>query len=469
MLRASVLCVALGVSAAVEPAPGHATHALTPAGKETRKIKSSITLGAAVGEGANDDQSWRYTPEGFLKLTKDHPMTLSDVQSFVRAFTKSGKAKPDNVSDIVQWDELNNDDSQNSVRLGNVIDLWFYETTFPTMPRGGLETKNNSGKLDFMMLGYDDWYRERFEAVITNCPETKRCFGRWLLQQATKVVNETRDSLAESGSWEGPAIRLRAAGNPRLMKAQEILSNRYGIYQPHTVKDLIMPELHGDLSKAFTKYATENDPGLLNVTSWAEAVVHYRLGDALDNEPPIHPKSIAWALASLSPQPKTIEVLNGGFNFKPSKADTIRYSAWMLKMLSDEIFKLLPDAKVTMPTDRSLRKTTVDQDWAKLLHAKSLVSCPDPQPMPLRLPADPCANGVSRSHMPSLPLVSCASRFGSSRLFLRWLVLARLDSRQQSRAITQTPRFRLGRPHTGMACSRARPMDTTRTCRTPCT
>merc|ERR1719238_2499349 len=29
-----------------------------------------------------------------------------------------------------------------------------------------------------------------------------------------------------------------------------------------------------------------------------------------------------------------------------------------------------------MPTDRSLTKTTVDQDWAKLLHAKSLVSGP---------------------------------------------------------------------------------------------
>ena len=124
----------------------------------------------------------------------------------------------------------------------------------------------------------------------------------------------------------------------------------------------------------------------------AEAVVHYRVGDALDNEPPIHPRSLARALASLSPQPKTIEVLNGGFNFKPSKAETLRYSVSMLKMLADEIFKVLPNAQVSMPTDISLQHTTVDQDWAKLLHAKSMVRSRPARPISRATPppTTPC-------------------------------------------------------------------------------
>ena len=71
-----------------------------------------------------------------------------------------------------------------------------------------------------------------------------------------------------------------------------------------------MPELHNDLRKAIETYAKQN-PQLL-VKPKAEAVVPYRVGDVLDNEPPMHPRSLATALASLSPQPKTIELLNGG-------------------------------------------------------------------------------------------------------------------------------------------------------------
>ena len=43
-------------------------------------------------------------------------------------------------------------------------------------------------------------------------------------------------------------------------------------------------------------------------------------------------------------------------------------------MLSDEIFKLLPNASVTMPTANSVTRFSVDQDFAKLVNAKSMVS-----------------------------------------------------------------------------------------------
>lgn len=398
MLRASVLCAALGVAAAVGPSAGHDAQTLSPTGRvgaqRPNKIHSAITLGVAVTIDDDDNEDahipGRYSSEGLLMLTQEHPMSHRDINNFVKAFTKTGSASPKSVKEVYQWDEVNKDDHRNSIRLGNLIDLWWYDVNFPNLPRGGLDTKNSSGKLDFMMLGYDDWYREGFEALIMNCELTEHCFGRWLLLQGKKVVNATRDNLPESSMAR--RNRLRAAGSARLTKAQEMLTNRYGIYQPHTVKDLMMPELHDDLSEAFATYASENDPGLLNETSWAEAVVHYRVGDALDNEPPIHPRSIARALASLSPQPKTIEVLNGGFNFKPSKAETLRYSVSMLKMLADEIFKVLPNAQVSMPTDISLQHTTVDQDWAKLLHAKSMVRSRPARPISRATPppTTPC-------------------------------------------------------------------------------
>jgi hypothetical protein len=240
-----------------------------------------------------------------------------------------------------------------------VIDMWWYQLNFPTHERG---IANHTSRLETIGGDYEghdgvSWPDEA-TCFFKQCPKTEHCFGHWLGSQLKLFDEETA---------------LRSAGNVRLTHARDLLDDRYGIYHPHTVKDLMMPELHNDLRKAIETYAKQN-PQLL-VKPKAEAVVHYRVGDVLDNEPPMHPRSLARALASLSPQPKTIELLNGGFSFGPSphKGANIKFSVWLLKMLSDEIFKVLPDATVTMPTAASVKRFTVDQDWAKLVNAKSMV------------------------------------------------------------------------------------------------
>jgi hypothetical protein len=232
-------------------------------------------------------------------------------------------------------------DAGTSLRLGNVIDMWWYQLNFPTHERG---MANHTSRLETIGGDYEghdgiSWPDEA-TCFFKQCPKTEHCFGHWLGSQLKLFDEETA---------------LRSAGNVRLTHARDLLDDRYGIYHPHTVKDLMMPELHNDLRKAIETYAKQN-PQLL-VKPKAEAVVHYRVGDVLDNEPPMHPRSLARALASLSPQPKTIELLNGGFSFGPSphKGANIKFSVWLLKMLSDEIFKVLPDATVTMPTATSMK------------------------------------------------------------------------------------------------------------------
>ena len=138
-----------------------------------------------------------------------------------------------------------------------------------------------------------------------------------------------------------------------------------------------MPEVAQDIMKEFNTYASGQDPQLLKAPH-ADAVVHYRVGDVLSNEAPIHPRSIAKALASLSPQPTTIEVLNGGFKFGQGRNFEQRLglalsSVKILRMLSDEILKALPNATIKMPTIHSAKLSTVDEDWAKLVTAKSTV------------------------------------------------------------------------------------------------
>ena len=80
--------------------------------------------------------------------------------------------------------------------------------------------------------------------------------------------------------------------------------------------------------EAFRTYATEHDPALLEPPK-ADAIVHYRVGDVLVNEPPILPHSIAKALASFSPQPKSIEVLNGGFQSTALTGESLKVQEQM--------------------------------------------------------------------------------------------------------------------------------------------
>ena len=308
------------------------------------------------------DAARRYGPDG-LTLTRDQPMSDADVKSFVKAISKNGQGLPDDADENAAEDnmvQLADSDAGTSLRLGNVIDMWWYQQNFPTHTRGDANLTSHLETIGGLYSGREDvnWPYEADKCFAKQCPKTKHCFGHWLGSQM-KVFNEETAS--------------RSARNLRLAQARDLLDDRYGVYLPHTVKDLMLPEIHNDLRKAVETYAKQ-DPQLL-VEPKAEAVVHYRVGDTLDNEPPMHPRSLARALASLTPQPKTIELLNGGFNFGASdhKGLTIKFSVWLLKQLSDEIFKVLPDATVTMPTMASVKRSSVDQDWAKLVNAKSMV------------------------------------------------------------------------------------------------
>lgn len=310
---------------------------------------------------SQDQEDPRYGPDG-LTLTRSQPMTMDDVKAFVRSISRNSQELPDGA-DTAATDrmiQLAASDAGGSKRLGNLIDLWWYQQTFPSHTRGEQNLTSHLATIGGIYETFSpvEWSDES-TLYYKQCPKTEHCFGRW---------------LAEDVQYAKPEKAQHAADSTRLTLVRDLLDDRYGIYHPHAVKDYMMPELHDDLREAVERYARERDPTLL-VEPKAEAVVHYRVGDVLDNEPPIHPKSLARALASLSPQPKTIELLNGGFSFGPSshKGANIKFSVWLLKMLSDEIFKFLPNSTVTVPTAASVKHGTVDQDWAKLVNAKSMV------------------------------------------------------------------------------------------------
>lgn len=293
-----------------------------------------------------------------LLLTRDNPWTADDMTRHVTELFKRQLVGKDSRPRF----ELA-DDHGNSVRLGNMLDHWWYQLNFRS--RGGIETK------DWKPISpYQNWAIELDKVLAGQCPSTKRCFGSYLARQIEQVQNNT--------------LAQRTHSSDRLKIANWFMSQDYAVYEPHWVKDYMMPEMAHDFMKEFRHYANAHDPQLLRA-SHADAVVHYRVGDVLSNEPPIHPRSIAKALASLSPPPKTIEVLNGGFKFAQGRTFEAHLamaisSVKLLRMLSDEIFEVLPNTTITMPTIHTAEASTVDQDWAKLVTAKSVVrvrlACP---------------------------------------------------------------------------------------------
>ena len=372
-----MLAAALGSTLAVSTSKDHHDNlALVPTWLKTYKAehakKENLDVQAMSFREAAQftlKRAERYTGDGALVTTAQKPMTDEDVKTIVASLIRGGKQDVQSAADIL---DIEKDDQGGSVRLGNLIDLWWYELNYPTTHRGTKAMSvHKNGVPIFLTFNEGQWDREIFNVAGRQCGKSKSCFGRFLATSALSIRNETAMHHPDSGFAK--MVRERTERSPKLQKLQTVISQRYGIYQPHTVRDQMMPEMGNDLGNAFKIYASMYDPKLL-VAPKTDAVVHYRVGDALSNEAPVHPRSIAKALASLSPQPKTIEVLNGGFNFQPDKAMSIKFSVYLLKVLSDEILAALPNAKVIMPTAQSVRASSVDQDWAKLVNAKMMVA-----------------------------------------------------------------------------------------------
>jgi hypothetical protein len=305
-----------------------------------------------------------------LTVSKARPMTQADVHAFEDAPSLADK---------------NRSDAGSSGRLGNLIDIWWHELNFPNVSRQLANEEGVPGQYDAIVdiprntfFTYTtDFGWERRATFANQCPNSGKCFGLYLVRTVRPSAQALRPDNIKVIPQQ-PDARIHAEMHDRFEKLKPGMYYDYAIYRPNVVREYMIPGLTHDLSTAFHNYATENAPELLEPPAH-DAVVHYRLGDALRNELPIAPESIAAALASLDPQPKTIEVLSGGFNFGGTAGLTLpkaraRASAHILKLLSDEILKVLPDAQVTMPTRRSLDTSTIDGDWAKLVTAKSMVA-----------------------------------------------------------------------------------------------
>ena len=352
MQHSILLCSALGTALAASLSPGHEDGALQFAAVPDNWSSNGIRSQGLSTQGL-------FTPKGLL-LTKRKPWTERDEKHYLIDLYEQliGKDTKQRFKEP--------DDHGSSIRLGNMIDLWWYTLRFPgegpAASRGGIETKDWPS----FVSPYHTWINETSNVFFGQCRATKKCFGRYLAEEAEKIRKGSQTQLPHTDS-----------ASERLKIARAFMDQDYGVYAPHWVKDLMMPEVQNDLMKALRTYATKNDPRMLDVPE-ADAVVHYRVGDILSNEPPIHPRSIAEALASLSPQPKTIEVLNGGFKFAENRNFNTQLSfavssMKLLRSLSDEILKALPNSTITMPTTKTAKHFTVDQDWAKLVNAKSIV------------------------------------------------------------------------------------------------
>ena len=266
MLRTLALCSALGTTAAIGIVTDLDDGLLMPVDANMMMSPAYMALvpewlrafepdepsdAGVVGNnlfGKDDDE--RYGPDG-LTLTRDKPMSLGDVQHFVQGISKNGQGLPDDADDAAAKDDMiqfADSDAGTSLRLGNVIDMWWYQLNFPTHERG---MANHTSRLETIGGDYEghdgiSWPDEA-TCFFKQCPKTEHCFGHWLGSQLKLFDEETA---------------LRSAGNVRLTHARDLLDDRYGIYHPHTVKDLMMPELHNDLRKAIERYAKQ-DPQLL--------------------------------------------------------------------------------------------------------------------------------------------------------------------------------------------------------------
>ena len=106
MLRASVVCSAIGSTLAVSVEDRHEKGALIPAWlqdfdvDDDRPRAASVQLDFGLGVQSLSDADARFTNRKGLLLTKEEPMTAEDVKWFVKSLTKGGKDDQDDVDDL---------------------------------------------------------------------------------------------------------------------------------------------------------------------------------------------------------------------------------------------------------------------------------------------------------------------------------------------------------------------------------
>jgi hypothetical protein len=235
-----------------------------------------------------------------------------------------------------------------SVRIGNFINDWY----FGSMP------------------GFNDRqiYRDRFNPLSeAQCPGLENmCFGKY---------------IKETGSVTPLSTQKVAALNQ--MSAEFRVLWYYPIYMDSALQ-LVSESLGADLAIAKQRYA-ETYAVQIDHTGSKHCVVHYRVGDYLENEflqvtnfRWINPKSVASAVASFTPQPETIEILGGGKDWASSggvgvapNKKTVRKSVDILDNLRVALEGQLPSARVIMSTNGS-----ADEDWFKIATSPMVVLGP---------------------------------------------------------------------------------------------
>lgn len=186
-----------------------------------------------------------------------------------------------------------------------------------------------------------------------------------------------------------PLAEVTKNYNPSLWRNVEWL-----LYTASRLRELL-PVVSPKLAAIKLQYASKFSPSSVTPSSSTHCVVHYRVGDlvkwaqAMDvnNKSVIlHPMSFAAAVASFSPRPTTVEILEGGASHFDTRAidgsisnktistdiDKVTLANKMksfafLQRVKHAIEEQLPDALVTFSSG------TADEDWYKLSQASKAV------------------------------------------------------------------------------------------------
>jgi hypothetical protein len=232
-----------------------------------------------------------------------------------------------------------------STRIGNLI-LWWY---FGNMP-GWI---------------YQNLYRDGFEQLgEEQCPGSeKMCFGKYIKEVAQVTPLSTQKVL-----------ELNRYTTQRFLHEHNIRIESF-IFDPITLQ-LVSESFGADLAIATQGY-TDTYSLQIHQNGSKHCVVHYRVGDKLKSAGYqnliISPESFAAAVASFTPLPDTIEILNGGINHGNDRLENeeIRKSWDLLEEVRVTIEAEIPSARVIMSTSGS-----ADEDWFKIATASMVAFTP---------------------------------------------------------------------------------------------
>ena len=275
-----------------------------------------------------------------------------------------------------------------SHRIGNLVSAWWFSA---------------------QLAALDGWFQELelrtpgggeagslARLSVEQCPRTRSCFGARLAAATSPQLLNLTCRAALKGEW------IRAAGYLFASPTQVYVTRILG-----ACGGAVLQQLGADLRRQMEQFA----PGSLRALHESHCVVHFRVGDFLNlkgalgegipspgveaereaHTPEraaqdeqeqyeavhhwiIHPESIAAAVASFTPRPETIEILDGGAGHMSSSSaltdqDLVaRRSAAALSNLTRALQSALPNARVYYSHQRS-----ADEDLFRLAAARLLV------------------------------------------------------------------------------------------------